>query len=149
VRGDVEKPGTLQLAELEAMGPTSASYTVHDHTQTVIGVPLHKVLARYGVVPGPMSKTMAPADKRPGYKKVVVASAPDGFQAVFSLAELSEGMGKTQVLVVWKADGKPLPPAQGPLRLVVLTDGEPSRSVHQLRTLDVTDMRRIVAPTKH
>jgi DMSO/TMAO reductase YedYZ molybdopterin-dependent catalytic subunit len=146
VRGDVEKPGTLTLAELTAMEATTAPYTAHEHTQTVVGVPLAKVLLRYGVVPGPMGKTMAPADKRAGYKKVIVASAADGFQAVFSLAELSEGMGKTQALLVWKADGKPLAPEQGPLRLVVLSDGEPSRSVHQVRTLDVVDMRRIVPP---
>lgn len=97
-----------------------------------------------------MSKTLPPAEKRLGYKRVVVVTAPDGFQSVFSAAELSEGMGKTQVLVVWMVDGRPLPTEQGRLRLVVPTDAERSRSLHTLRRIDVVDMRRIVpvAPTK-
>ncbi len=80
----------------------------------------------------------------------MVITAPDGFQSVFSAAELTEGMGKTQVLVVWMVDGKPLPAEQGRLRLVVPTDAEASRSLHHLQRIDVVDMRRIVAapPTK-
>ena len=75
---------------------------------------------------------------------VSLAAARDGFQAVFSAAELTEGMGKTQVLLIWMLDGKPLPADAGPLRLVVLSDGEPSRSLFQLSRIDVVDMRRIV-----
>jgi len=36
--------------------------------------------------------------------------------------------------------GKPLPPADGPLRRVALTDAEPSRSLRQLRKLEVVDV---------
>lgn len=150
VRGDVPKPGMITVAELMRLEPLTTQWTLHGQSHTVVGIPLEKVLRRVGWDPGVMSKTVPPAEKRVGYKRVVVVTAPDGFQSVFSAAELSEGMGKTQVLVVWMVDGKPLPAEQGRLRLVVPTDAEPSRSLHNLRRIDVVDMRRIVpvAPTK-
>ena len=59
-------------------------------------------------------------------------------------------MGPTRVLVAWKVDGKPLPEGEGPLRLVVITDKEPSRCLRALQRLDVVDMRKLVAPAgKH
>lgn len=150
VRGDVPKPGLITLQDLAQLGSITSTWTLHGQSHTVVGVPLEKVLRRAGWEPGVMSKTVPPAEKRVGYKRVVVVTAPDGFQSVFSAAELTEGMGKTQVLVVWSVDGKPLPAEQGPLRLVVPSDAEPSRSLHHLRRIDVVDMRRIVpvAPTK-
>ena len=49
-------------------------------------------------------------------------------------------MGPGEVLVVWAVDGKPLAPAEGPLRLAVLTDAEPSRSLRQLKKLEIVDV---------
>ena len=66
---------------------------------------------------------------------------------MFSAAELAQGMGPSQVLLVSTVDGKPLPPEQGPLRLVVPSDGEPSRSLYQIARIDLVDMRRIIPPT--
>lgn len=150
VRGDglTAAAGGLSLPELTALGPVTVSFEIHGKRHSAVGVPLAKVLARFGVGPGPMSKAMAPSEKRAGYKKVVVASAPDGFQAVFSIAELTPEMGATQVLVAWQMDGQPLGPDTGPLRLVVPTDKEPSRCLHHLQRLDVVDLRRVVPPQK-
>jgi hypothetical protein len=60
---------------------------------------------------------------------------------VLSCAEVFESMGATRAMVVWKVDGKPLPEDRGPLRLVVLTDKEPSRSIYSLRKLEILDLR--------
>lgn len=146
VSGDLPRGGAVTLAELQALAPVTARWTYHGQSHSVVGVPLEKVLARFGYEPGPTGKALRPRDKRPGYKLAVLASAPDGFQAVFSAAELTAGMGTTQALVVWQVDGQALPPAQGPLRLVVPTDGEPSRSLFQLRRLEVLDLRRAARP---
>jgi hypothetical protein len=43
--------------------------------------------------------------------------------------------------VVYEIDGKPLSAEQGPLKLVVPTDKDPSRSVRQLVRLDIVDLR--------
>jgi hypothetical protein len=50
-------------------------------------------------------------------------------------------MGPTRALIVWEIDGKPLASNAGPFRVVVLTDNEPSRSVHGVTKLEVLDLR--------
>jgi DMSO/TMAO reductase YedYZ molybdopterin-dependent catalytic subunit len=134
------KSGALTLAELEAMKPTTAVWSSHERHE-VYGVPLERVLTRFGFEPGVMGKDVPAREKRKGWRLVVRASAPDGFESILSCAEVFESMGATRAMVVWKIDGKPLPADRGPLRLVVLTDKEPSRSVWGVRKLEVLDLR--------
>jgi hypothetical protein len=140
VAGALPKTGTLGLAELEKLGSTTVAWPSHGQTRQVTGVRVDKVLAHYGFTPGPMGKDAPVKDKVKGYREVLVATARDGFQAVFSCAEVTEGMGTTSAFVVWQVDGKPLGPEVGPLRLVVITDGEPARSIRQLDWLRVVDV---------
>jgi hypothetical protein len=132
---------SLSVADLEALGPVTETWTEHGKTRQVYGVRLDKLLAKAGFAPGAMGKDVPKREKRAGWKKVVRASAADGFQAIFSCAELWEGMGPTRALVVWKIDGQPLPQGTGPFRIVVLTDQEPSRSVFAVQKLEVLDLR--------
>jgi hypothetical protein len=141
VSGALMRPGTIELSELKALGAEAATWRDHKGEHAVVGVRLDKVLVHFGFDPGPMGPDVPKSEKRSGWKKVVVASAPDGFQAVFSCAEISAQMGSTRALVIWEMDGKPLPASMGPLRLAVLTDQEPSRSLYQLSRLDVVDLR--------
>ena len=110
------------------------------------GVPVEVVLAHFGFTPGPMGHDVPKAEKRSGWKLAVVATAADGFQAVFSAAELSKLIGPSQVLVLTGREGKPLPASEGPLRLAAITDKEGSRSIYQLVRLDVVDLRKLVKP---
>lgn len=71
---------------------------------------------------------------------MLVATARDGFQAVFSCAEVTKEWGPPSLSLVWQLDGKPLAADVGPLRLVVVTDGEPARSIRQLENLRVLDV---------
>ena len=142
--GDIHQPGALALSELKSLQPVSAEWTENGQKHAVRGVPLDRVLASRGFEPGAMAG-LAPKDKLPGWKRVAVASAPDGFQAVFTLAELSEAMGPTRALVVFEMDGEPLPMGRGPLRLLVLTDKEPTRSVRQLDRIEVIDAGKAAA----
>jgi DMSO/TMAO reductase YedYZ molybdopterin-dependent catalytic subunit len=123
------------------MSPVTATWSAHGQKHEVRGVPLDKLLTRFGFEVGAMGKDVPKQEKRKGWRMVVVASAADGFQAVLSCAEFFESMGATRSLVAWKVDGKPLPAGRGPLRLVVLTDKEPSRSIYGLRQLEVVDLR--------
>jgi len=141
VAGEVAKPGPLTLAALEKMTAETVTWSHHGERHEVTGVPLGKILTAMGFTPGAMSREMAPADKRPGYKKVLLVTARDGFQAVFSCAEVAEQMGATRALLVWKVDGKPLSAEHGPFRLVVTSDQEPSRSVYAVARLEVVDPR--------
>jgi DMSO/TMAO reductase YedYZ molybdopterin-dependent catalytic subunit len=139
VDGALPKSGTLGPSELEKLGATTLAWTSHGQTHQVTGVRLDKVLTHFGFTPGPMGKDVPVKEKVKGYRQVLVATARDGFQAVFTCAEVTEGMGTTVALVVWQVDGKPLGPDAGPLRLVVLSDGEPARSIRQLERLHVID----------
>jgi hypothetical protein len=145
VSGALPRSGGMKLSDLEAMGPIKAEWTSHGAKHEVFGVPLERVLTRFGFDVGPMSKDVPVREKRKGWRMAILASAPDGFQAVFSCAEVFESMGATRVLLVWKEDGKALPAGRGPLRLVVLTDKEPSRSVQAVRKLEVLDLRGVPA----
>lgn len=140
VSGALPRSASLGQAELSALGAKTTAWTVHGTKRQVTGVRLDKVLTHLGFSPGPMGKDVPVAEKRAGYRKAVIATAADGYRAVFSVAECVEGMGATEVLVVWAVDGKPLPPERGPFQLAVLTDGEPSRSLRQLRKLEVVDV---------
>lgn len=148
VTGDLPQSGSLDEKALAALAPAPVPFTVHGEAHTGLGVPLHKVLARFGFTPGKMGKDVPPGEKRRGYRMVLVASAPDGFQAVFSTAELSPDMGPTQAYVVYRVDGKALPAESGPFRLVVPTDKEPSRSLRQLQRLEVLDLGKRAAPAR-
>lgn len=143
VSGALARSASLGQAELSALGGSTTTWTVHGSRHQVTGVRLDKVLTHLGFTPGPMGKDVSVSEKRAGFRKVVLATARDGYQAVFSVAECFQGVGPGEVLVVWAVDGKPLPPSEGPFRLAVLTDGEPSRSLRQLRKLEVVD---VVAP---
>jgi DMSO/TMAO reductase YedYZ molybdopterin-dependent catalytic subunit len=145
VTGALPRTGALKLAELEAMNPVKASWSGHGTPREVYGVPLERVLTRFGFEAGPMDKS--PGDKLRGWRKVVVASAPDGFQAVLSCAEIFESLGATRAIIVWKIDGKPLGDA-GPLRLVVLTDKQALRSVRNLARLEIVDLGASKPPAR-
>ena len=139
VEGALPKTGTLGVADLERLEPVTLAWTARGETHRVKGVRVDKVLDHFGFTPGPMGKDVPVAQKVKGLRQVLVATARDGFQAVFSCAEVSEGIGQTVALLVWEVDGKPLSSDVGPFRLVVLTDGMPSRSIRQLERLRVLD----------
>jgi DMSO/TMAO reductase YedYZ molybdopterin-dependent catalytic subunit len=144
VRGDVRSPAKFQVAELQALESITRVWSQHGQERQLTGVPLMAVLRRAGWEAGPEGKSVPPRDKHSGHRQVLVATAADGYQAVFSAAELTEG--KTEALIVWSIDGKPLPAASGPLRLVVPSDSGMARSTFQLRALDVVDVRKLVPP---
>ena len=139
VDGALPSKGALAQADLEKLGAETMSWNSRGESHQVKGVRLDKVLEHFGFTPGPMGKDVPVSQKVKGYRQVVVATAKDGFQAVFSCAEVTDGMGPTVALVAWEVDGRPLAPDIGPFRLVVVTDGMPARSVRQLERLRVLD----------
>ena len=140
VAGALPRTGKISLGELKKLAVTKAIWKSHGEGHEVTGVGLDKLLAKFGFEPGAMGKDVPKQDKRRGWRKVVVATARDGYAAVLSCAEIFEDMGPTRALVVWEVDGKPVPADRGPFRLVVLTDKEPSRSIHSLAKLEVVDL---------
>lgn len=129
----------LTLSELQALGSVTADWSDKAGAHKVTGVPLNKLLPRMGMKAGP--DATPPKDKHKELRSAVVATATDGFQAVFSSGELDESIGSTNALVVWEIDGKPLG-AMGPVRIVVTTDKRGTRSLYQLLSLKLVDLSK-------
>lgn len=134
VTGD--NPVTLTAADLAHMPRESVTVDEPDASKiSYEGVPLTEVLKRAGISFGSSMRGRALA----GY---VLAEAHDGYQVVFSLGEIDPDLGHAHIIVADKREGKPLFDYQGPLRLVVVTDGRPARSVRMLEKLSVVRLRK-------
>ena len=144
VDGDVTAR-TLSVEDVEAMGLKDVEWSSKGETHVFQAVPLEAVLRCVGVEPGAMDAAK-PVDKRPGWKLTVVATATDGFQAVFSVAEVFHDMGRTEAYVATREKGNRLDDASGPFRLIVPSDGEASRSVRSVVRLTVIDLRKDLRP---
>ncbi|MEO8377990.1 MAG: molybdopterin-dependent oxidoreductase [Candidatus Sumerlaeota bacterium] len=147
VIGDVAKKGEVDVTALEKLGGVEFEWKHKDMTYHFTGVPLDKVLTQFSVDAGKMSDDIPKTEKLAGLKKVIVATSPDGFQAIFSYAEICAFEGEpTKAFIAWKLDGKPLPDDMGAFRIVVPSDKEGARSLYHLAALQVVDMRQIVEP---
>lgn len=71
-------------------------------------------------------------------RSVVIATARDGYRAVFSWAELYLSPIGEGALIAYERDGAPLPDGEGPLALISLKDTNPGpRHVKWLQSLEV------------
>jgi len=71
-------------------------------------------------------------------RSVVIATATDGYQAVFSWAELFLSPIGEGALVIFERDGAPLHASEGPLALVSLRDTQPGpRHVKWLAKIEI------------
>ena len=131
--------GRFDAAALEALGAEQLQWAHHAETHEYRCVGLHAVLAHCGLEAGTGGPGADPRTRHSGWRRLVRATAADGFDAVFSTAELMPEIGPSQVLVAWAKDGAPIPPPEGPLRLLVPTDKKGSRSIRQLVRIEVLD----------
>jgi DMSO/TMAO reductase YedYZ molybdopterin-dependent catalytic subunit len=135
VTGAVKQPLTLSADDLAKM-PRATLRTTNNGTETVYeGVGLHEVLKKAGVPQGDALRGKVLA----GY---VLAEAQDGYQVVFSLAELDPTFIDNEILLADTANGKPMSSAQGGFRLVVPKDKPGARWVRMLTTLEVVQVRK-------
>ena len=121
----------LSLDSLRAMRQVELRGRIHDGPELVFrGPALDAVLALAGAPQG--------HDLRgPALRLVVLAEARDGYAVVYSLAELSPGLGGRRGIVAVEQDGKPLSNEDGPLRIVLEGEGKPARWIRQLERLRI------------
>jgi hypothetical protein len=115
VAGDVAQTLTITPAELKAMPRTMVTVADEGRQQNYEGVLVGELLKRAG----------APVGRDLSGKAVatyVRATAKDGYQVVFSLAELDPGFTTNDIIVADTIDGKPLFDYQGPFRIVAPHD---------------------------
>jgi DMSO/TMAO reductase YedYZ molybdopterin-dependent catalytic subunit len=135
ITGAVKQPLTLTADDLAKM-PRASVKTTNNGMETVYeGVWLHEVLKRAGVPQGGELRNKA-------LTTYVLAEAQDGYQVVFSLAELDPSFIDNEILLADTANGKPLFGAQGRFRLVVPKDKPGARSIRMLTKLEIVQLRK-------
>jgi len=115
---------------------TVKAYNEHEHqTHSYEGVPLEALLREAGVPQGEKLRGAA-------MTTYIVAEATDGYRVIFALPELDPSFQDSGVLVVYAADGEPLGPKDGPLRLVAPHDKRPARWIRMLTSIRVVTIPR-------
>jgi methionine-rich copper-binding protein CopC len=136
VSGDIPARLTLKAEDLAKMPRETVSVADQDGTKIEYeGVSLREILKRAG----------APIEKGLRGKiltSYILAKAHDGYQVVFTLAEVAPEFGNEPIVVADKRDGKPLFGYQGPFRLVCPNDKAGARSVRMLETLQVVQLQK-------
>ncbi|HWW88422.1 MAG TPA: molybdopterin-dependent oxidoreductase [Vicinamibacterales bacterium] len=130
ISGDVSSPLTVSAREIKTMPRTTVTVSEEGRDVKYEGVLVGELLKRAGA---PTGRDMTGA----AVATYVVASAKDGYRAVFSLAELDPGFTSNDVIVADTVDGKPLFDYQGPLRIVAPHDKRGARSVRMLQKIEV------------
>ena len=136
VKGDI--PAALHLTAEDLARMPHENVTAKQEDGSTVhygGVRLREILTRAG----------APAGKDLRGKSLatyVLAKARDGYEIVFTLAELDPRYGDQPILLANSREGQPLDDKQGPLRLICPRDTEGARSVRMLEELDIVSLRK-------
>jgi DMSO/TMAO reductase YedYZ molybdopterin-dependent catalytic subunit len=126
ITGEVTAPLTLNDADLQKFKQTTVvrkDKDGKDHTYS--GVLLSDLLQKAGV-------TMGPELKGENLTKYLLVDASDGYQVTFALAELDKSYTDRMIILANQVDGKPLPPADGPFRIIVQDEKKPARCIKQV-----------------
>lgn len=135
IAGDVAKPITLTPADLKGMPRKTITIDEDGRPVHYEGVLVGELLKRAGAAAGADLRGSAVA-------AYVVASANDGYQALFSVAELDQVFTNSEVIVADAVEGKQLFDYQGPLRLIAPKDTRGARSVRMLEKLEVVRLKK-------
>lgn len=131
VSGEVLTPLTLTAADLATMPRTTASAKDKQGVlHTFSGVAIADILNKAGVTTGRQLKGENLA-------KYLLVTCADGYQVVFSLAELDSSFTDRVVILADQLEGKPLPAGTGPFRMIVPGEKKPARNSFQVVALTV------------
>ena len=136
VSGDIPAPLVLKAEDLAKMPRETVSIPDQDGTKIEYeGVLLREILKRAGA---PMDKAL----RGKALASYILATASDGYQVVFTIAEVAQEFANEPILVADKRDAKPLFQYQGPLRLVCPNDKAGARSVRMLESLKIVLLQK-------
>lgn len=135
VAGNVAHPLSLSVEDLKRYPAHDMDYApVRDseHGSGAATVRHYKGCLLRDVLAAATPVENKPRDLRKSY---VVASASDGYEVLFSWAELFLSPVGDQVYVVYERDGAPLPDDEGRIALIAVTDTRSVRHVKWLKAL--------------
>jgi DMSO/TMAO reductase YedYZ molybdopterin-dependent catalytic subunit len=131
VGGEVLKPLKLSVKELATLKSSEVIAKDRDGKEhNFKGVMLWTILDSAGV-------TLGKDLRGENLAKYVLAKASDGYEVVFSLAEIDHEFSEKIILLAYEVDGKPLAATEGPFRLVLPQDKKHARWIRRLNSIQI------------
>jgi DMSO/TMAO reductase YedYZ molybdopterin-dependent catalytic subunit len=131
VAGEVLTPLTLTATDLAAMPRTTAAARDKQGVMhSFSGVAIADILNKAGVTTGRQLRGE-------NLSKYLLVSCADGYQVVFSLAELDSSFTDRVVILADQEEGKPLAAGIGPFRLIVPGEKKPARNCFQVTAMAI------------
>ena len=131
ISGEVTTPLELQLKDLA--GFKQVSHKVKDRdgkAHEFSGVALIEILQKAGVTTG--SKL-----RGENLAKYLLISAADGYEVLYSLAEIDPDFTDQVIMLATAKDGQPLANGEGPFRIITPNDKKPARWIREVRSIKV------------
>jgi DMSO/TMAO reductase YedYZ molybdopterin-dependent catalytic subunit len=129
VRGEVDKPLQLTLADVRAMPRSTVKVREKDGTEATFEDVALAELVKRAKTHGEMLRNAANA--------YLIVRAADNYRVVFSLAEIDGAFTDRKILLAYRHARKAMTESQGPLRLIVPGEKVHARWVRQVRTLEI------------
>jgi hypothetical protein len=133
--GDLPHPHRIDASALHQLPRVEVRTTdPHDPGKEIVyaGIPLMEVLKAGGLL---LDSGMAGI--RDIVAMTVLVAASDGYRVAFALAELEPELTDRVILLADTRDGQPLPPREGPFRIIVPGEKRPARWVRQVSAVTV------------
>lgn len=136
ISGEIVQPLELSLSDLSKMPQKEAILKdkegkIHAYT----GVSIQDILTWAKV---PSGKDLHGEN----LSKYLLVKCADGYQVLFSLAELDSSIADKKVIVADMMDGKPLLKEKGPLRMIAEGEKKPARSSYQVTELIIGSVKK-------
>lgn len=129
ISGEVTKPLTLSATDLANMKHTTVSVKGRDGKEHgYSGVPLQVLLELAGVTTGSELRGE-------NLSKYLLVKCADGYEVVFSLAEIDNSFTDRIIVLADAYEGKPIIAERGPFQLAVPGEKKPARSCFQVTEL--------------
>ena len=139
VRGDVTRPSTWTVARVEKDLKDRVKVVNYTHRGDPYTSRCISLIDFVRAV-GPKTRKGV-GDPLLGF--VAVVRAGNGYTASFALGELLPEYGNKEVWIVLDRDGKPLPPDEGPVRLLIPSEPDKrERWVYGIRSITLIDGAR-------
>lgn len=131
ITGEVTTPLDLKLTDLASFKQVSHKVKDCDGKEhEFAGVALIEILEKAGVTTG--SKL-----RGENLAKYLLISAADGYEVLYSLAEIDPDFTDQVILLATSKDGQPLANGEGPFRIITPNDKKPARWIREVRSIKV------------
>jgi hypothetical protein len=135
VRIDNKPPVEMTAGDFAKLPRHTAVLNNHGKQVKYEGALLHDVLARGGIDFGKELRGKQ-------LSSYVAASARDGYEVVFALADFDPTIVDADIIVADKREGQSLQANEGPLRIIVPHDKRPTRSLRMLQEIDIVQLKK-------